>query len=80
MKMQREKTAEKKRRQYAKDDHFGVVSANEAYSIRELITRFGFGHKWLNKARRDGLKTFPMGRQKGVRGAELLRYLETQEA
>lgn len=48
--------------------------------MREAQRRLRWGRKTMTKAQRDGLRVVTYGREKYVRGAELLRFFEALES
>lgn len=56
----------------------GVISRDEVYTLPELQQRLNLGAWAMRQARRAGLKTLKIGRNKFVRGSDVMDFLERQ--
>jgi hypothetical protein len=56
------------------------VSSLEVYPLREAQRRLRWGRKTMTRAQRDGLRSVAYGREKYIRGAEILRFFEALES
>lgn len=58
----------------------GVVSIWEMYSLDELLARMRWTQSSYRAARRRGLRVLGHGKQRYVRGRDLIRFLDGQVA
>lgn len=58
----------------------GVISASEAYELREFARRMRLGEFAMREARAKGLKVIAVGRRRYVLGRHWLEFLERQSS
>lgn len=58
----------------------GVISVFEIYSLDELLARMRWTQSSYRSARRRGLRVLGHGKQRYVRGRDIIRFLDSQVA
>jgi hypothetical protein len=54
------------------------IDDSRAYPLKEFMKQTGLGEAAMRSARRHGLKVCTVGRNRYVRGADFIEYLEKQ--
>lgn len=54
----------------------GVIRADEAYRLDEIMVRMGWGRHALTAARQRGLQVKQCGKRRFCLGADVLRFIE----